>query len=424
MSIAFSCPDCGKTFKVPDDMAGKKAKCSGCGVMIQIANTVGITERPTSKSRGTANEADDWQDEPALKKRASKQLDDDEEDAAEDEPIRRRRPKKRKKQKKAMGKLVAFGMVGLAVLLLLGAGGGFAAWYFWPRNNDPMKFMPDDCQLLVSLKMEDVEHSAAYQELQKGQTLVGFRQAQRQLHQNSALSQAVVVRFWFAEKSKGFAFADPSGGEDYVGVIQTKNAIKLDDYLEANGGTAAFTKERVGRYTIHVSAKETVCLADSRTLVSANKKETLRSVLERDKVPVFSKGLQEALDKVNFAKPFIFAWSSNGQRLGPGGGAQDPFGFGKAVEQVNGVAMNADIDADINMAFTFFCKNETSARDFKTAWDKMLGTLKTFPGFPKEAMDLLAAIKLNVAGSTVEGTAAFKTKTLVKLFDANANPRR
>jgi hypothetical protein len=423
MSIAFSCPDCGKTFKVPDDMAGKKAKCSGCGVMIQIANTVGITERPTSKVRGAAGAADDWQEEAASRRRASKQLEDDDEEASADEPIRRRRPKKRKKQKKSMGKLVAFGMVGLAVLLLLGAGGGFSAWYFWPRNNDPMKFMPDDCQLVVSLKLEDVEHSAAYQELQKSQTLVGFRQAQRQLHQNSALSQAVVVRFWFAEKSKGFAFADPSAVEDYVGVIQTKNAIKLDDYLEANGGTAAFTKERVGRYTIYVAAKETVCLADSRTLVNANKKETLRSVLERDKVPVFSKGLQEALDKVNFAKPFVLAWSSTGPRLA-GGGAQDPFGFAKALEQVNGVAVNADIDADINMAFTFFCKNEPSAREFKTAWDKMLGALKTLPVFPKEAMDLLGTIKLTVAGSTVEGTAAINTKMLTKLFDANANPRR
>jgi hypothetical protein len=38
-------------------------------------------------------------------------------------------------------------------------------------------------------------------------------------------------------------------------------------------------------------------------------------------------------------------------------------------------------------------------------------------------MDLLAGIKLNIAGSNIEGTAAFKTKTLVKLFEMNANPR-
>ncbi|HEY1860000.1 MAG TPA: hypothetical protein VGG61_06580 [Gemmataceae bacterium] len=418
MSIAFSCPDCGKTFKVPDDMAGKKAKCSGCGVMIQIANTVGITERPTSRSRGTASEADDWQDEPALKKRASKPLDDDEEDAGEDEPIRRRRPKKRKKQKKAMGKLLAFGMVGLAVLLLLGAGGGFAAWYFWPRNNDPMKFMPDDCHMIISLKWDELEHSGALQEIQKGQGLGGFRDFQRQFHQNSALSQAVVLRIWHGAKTRAFGLGDPSGGEDYIDVIQTKNAIKLDDYLEVSGGANTFTKDRVGRYTIYVAAKETVCLADSKTLIMATKKETLRTVLERGKAPVFSKGLQDALDKVNFSKPFVLAVSpvAGPQIRAPGApGAADPFGLDKAVERVDGLALNADIDADMIFGFTIFCRNETSARDFKTAWDKFLGTLKTFPGFPKEGMDLLTAVKLNVAGSTVEGTATIKTKTLLKL---------
>jgi hypothetical protein len=424
MSIAFSCPDCGKTFKVPDDMAGKKAKCSGCGVMIQIANTVGITERPTSKSRGAASETDDWREDAASSRRASKRFEDDDDDVGADEPIRRRRPKKRKKQKKSMGKLVAFAMVGLAVLVLLGGGGGFAAWYFWPRNNDPMKFMPDDCHVIVSLKIDDLEHSGAFQEIQKSQALTGLRQFPRQYHQNSGLSQAVVLQVWHGEKSKAFMMADPSGTEDYIDVIQTKNAIKLDDYLEGHGGAAAFTKDRVGRYSIYVGTKETVCLVDSKTLVLSPKKETLRVALERGKPPTFSKSLQDALDKVNFSKPFALAASSLGSPQVRAQGAQDPFGFTKASEQVEGVALNVDVDADISVAFTILCKNESSARDFKTAWDKMLGILKTFPGVPKEGMDLLTAIKLNVTGSTVDGTAAFKTKTLVKLFDANANPRR
>ena len=30
MAIAVSCPNCGKNLKVPDDRAGKMAKCPGC----------------------------------------------------------------------------------------------------------------------------------------------------------------------------------------------------------------------------------------------------------------------------------------------------------------------------------------------------------------------------------------------------------
>src|SRR5260370_27860395 len=102
MSIAFSCPDCGKKYNVPESMAGRKAKCSGCGVMMQIANTVAITERPSARSRGAArDEADDWQEEESpRKKRASRQVVDDDE-LDDDEPIRKRRKGQRKPAKKS-----------------------------------------------------------------------------------------------------------------------------------------------------------------------------------------------------------------------------------------------------------------------------------------------------------------------------------
>src|SRR6516165_1376014 len=36
MTIAFSCPGCGKQFKVSENMAGRKAKCSACATIIQV----------------------------------------------------------------------------------------------------------------------------------------------------------------------------------------------------------------------------------------------------------------------------------------------------------------------------------------------------------------------------------------------------
>lgn len=34
--IAFTCPTCHKTFRVKEELAGKKAKCSGCGQIMQL----------------------------------------------------------------------------------------------------------------------------------------------------------------------------------------------------------------------------------------------------------------------------------------------------------------------------------------------------------------------------------------------------
>jgi PHP family Zn ribbon phosphoesterase len=36
MSIEFNCETCGKHYKVADAMAGKRAKCKGCGGIIQV----------------------------------------------------------------------------------------------------------------------------------------------------------------------------------------------------------------------------------------------------------------------------------------------------------------------------------------------------------------------------------------------------
>ena len=56
--ISFKCPnpECGKTFKVPDQHAGKKARCKSCGIQFNIpAREAGSTE---SKAAKTASSGD------------------------------------------------------------------------------------------------------------------------------------------------------------------------------------------------------------------------------------------------------------------------------------------------------------------------------------------------------------------------------
>jgi hypothetical protein len=46
MSITFSCPSCGKGYKVPEEYAGRSTKCQQCGTALTVPRTGAITSAP------------------------------------------------------------------------------------------------------------------------------------------------------------------------------------------------------------------------------------------------------------------------------------------------------------------------------------------------------------------------------------------
>lgn len=65
MAIAFACPDCSKTFKVDDSLAGRKATCKKCGTKFRIpaseletvaAGVAAISHTDTVAATGLAEE--------------------------------------------------------------------------------------------------------------------------------------------------------------------------------------------------------------------------------------------------------------------------------------------------------------------------------------------------------------------------------
>jgi hypothetical protein len=95
MPIAFSCPSCGSRLKVPDSLAGRKAKCSQCGGVVAVSAAAPPVVRPRPKTnpvrRPTPEEV-----EPEERPRREP------EDRDEDEvPRKERRPKKKKKKRLA-----------------------------------------------------------------------------------------------------------------------------------------------------------------------------------------------------------------------------------------------------------------------------------------------------------------------------------
>jgi hypothetical protein len=71
MPITFSC-GCGKTLRVPDEFAGRRAKCPGCGELVNIPGPEPVFEVEEKPKPGAAPPT-----QPGTK--PSKPLDDDDE---------------------------------------------------------------------------------------------------------------------------------------------------------------------------------------------------------------------------------------------------------------------------------------------------------------------------------------------------------
>jgi hypothetical protein len=86
MPISVSCPDCDKSLKVKDELAGKKIRCPDCSGVVPI---------PAKKSK---SDDDDFLDdmEPSTSKRKRRPVDDDDllDDDDDDEPVSKRRSRK------------------------------------------------------------------------------------------------------------------------------------------------------------------------------------------------------------------------------------------------------------------------------------------------------------------------------------------
>ena len=72
MSISFACPRCGKHFKVREELAGKRAKCS-CGNVLKIPDPAQLPPAETGPNASFA----DWLDEEAKPPAPSRHRDPD-----------------------------------------------------------------------------------------------------------------------------------------------------------------------------------------------------------------------------------------------------------------------------------------------------------------------------------------------------------
>ena len=192
MSISFSCTGCGRTLKVADELAGRKAKCPQCQAVLYIPEgpAVAVTPAPAAPVRRRA--APPRQEEY-----------DDRADAGEEPEDAPRRRKKAKKS--VLGPVLL--AVGAVLLLVVLAGGSFAAWWFLSGGgSEDLHFMPDGVQMVGQVHVDQITNSDALK-----QVYAAFPDAKAAFDQAASQSSGVdpnnLDRIYFGHEGRDSAAA-------------------------------------------------------------------------------------------------------------------------------------------------------------------------------------------------------------------------
>jgi phage FluMu protein Com len=428
MAIEFPCSGCEAVLKVADASAGKKCKCPNCSsVNVVPAATAEVEEdeveaprKVKSAKRGVATEP-----LPRVKKKARPLDEDDEadgfdEDATEDEE--ERKPKKgtgkkaKGKSKKGGGKkgLIIGGAIGLGLCLLLCGGGtvGLGYWYFRSGAAEDIRYYPNNAQAVETVHVDQITNSAVFKEIAAAG---GQNNEFANLENQYGIPSTNIDRYSTA-RTHG-----PS--PESITVVRTKTPVQAGDIsakLKGADAKVTFSEAAVGNFKINEPStppgapgiRNAFCLIDSKTVVYGQGR-TVRSVLERNKAPELSAGMQAVMKKADFSRSQTRVEDfsdGNQQMVMPGMGMGfGQFGPGKQFDNLV-EEVQAGSDLSVHAAITF--KDPASATAAKKEMDDNLQMTKNNP-LMKPFADI--QVTSTVSGSTLTTDVKIDGKTLAKL---------
>lgn len=421
MSISFQCTGCGRTLKVADELAGRKAKCPQCQAILYIPEgpAAAVTSAPAAPVR----------------RRASPPPPDEPDEGADVGEEMERRPRRRKKVKKSLLVPVLLG-VGALLLLLMVAGGSFAAWWFLSGgSSEDLYFMPDNTQMVGQVRVDQILNSDALK-----QVWTAFPDAKAAFDKASTQESGVETnnfeRMYFGTGSVSPTGASPPSA---IAVLHFKNGVKLEDLeagMKKGNPNLTFTDTKVGRYTmIDVKAPPVMfnlpapkgkpappppAPASLYALCMPNDKEVvmgqttvLQAVLNRDKKPDVNDKLQAAINATDFNATVAIAASRD--MLPPMTPAQTQ-AIPLPLDKVQGLSMTIKVGSDVDLSVTALCKDGTGAGELSGGLKTAIGGAKKQYGslLPPELADLLN-IEPQVSGSNVTIAKTIKVAPLIKM---------
>jgi len=306
----------------------------------------------------------------------------------------------------------------LAAVLVLGAMAvGLPSTAAADNPADDLKFMPADSNLLMVIQMEKLITSDSFKKLRKEIPMMD-KEFDESFRKHYVIDVGNVQRMVLGGNVKN----------EPVGVFQLKTAVTAD-VLKKGGNFKNFKEEKVGTFTLYVpdqefrdqEHREALCLVNDKTLVHGRVKD-LRPVLERNKKPEFSAGMQAALKEIDPAATVNYAVDLKALL-----GAEKPpmvpgVDFNKVADNASGALLAIKIGKDVEFRGVAVCKDEAGAKEAKKQADALLAffgdQLKKVPEgrIPKDLVEMPGMVKTSTKDNLGVATLAVKDDTVVALI--------
>jgi hypothetical protein len=412
MPITFKCSGCGKAYKVGDEKAGKKLKCPGCQAVVTVPSGP-AKKKPAKGGTGPASSDDEFDFASMASMEASADVGKESEESDDELPPPGETASTSSRGTKRQGKKSREGRSILPVLLIGGAivlglsvvgGGAFFAWNLLVANllHDPLMFLPDNCQMLVTVRLKEVEDSPLIQKLKLANPQIN-QQLDASTKEFAALAKAGIEQVYIATDSL-------TSQESGVAILRTRDSVPVAELKESvsKTGTGPVTDTKVGSYTMHEQGTKAYCVADSRTVVFGTG-QILRKILERNRKPEIPAALQQVMDLTDFKKQVAFAGcvaakapTSAAAPAALPSFSLNPFGGGSPVgDGVTGFAGSLAVASDMQIELTVVCKDSQTATTFKTQIDGLITLMQGLPGASQE--NPLKSLQITIDGNNLKG---------------------
>jgi hypothetical protein len=410
--LGFACSQCHTRLRVPEQLLGRKIKCPHCGAILNLPTTA---SRPANASGPPPEACNIRAGTPAVTQTAPPPP-PPVEATTDDEGVeeRTRRPLKEKKKSPAarpalppwliaLGSGLAVVVVGTVLLLAI---------FLWRRQasnlveTPPEHFLPDTPLYLVSLHMQDMLQSGAWQELQ--QELPELQQVFRQaLVQESSLSPMDMTLLLAGGNAKG----------EKTLILELAKPYSVEQLQKAFDPRQRWQAERVGSFTLYVDAQQSAFLSSGQRVV-VGPASVLRSVLERRGPPQLSEAFRAAWSSADKTKTLVLIAAENAlntKNLLPGGGALPFKGPAAGKSEPKALSLEVDAGADVGLRLVLHCQDAAEAQAAKREFELsklQLGLLAFF--FPKEIINIFTNMNTAVQGNQLVMSTRFAMRPVAR----------
>jgi hypothetical protein len=332
--------------------------------------------------------------------------------------------------------------VGLAVFALVGAG---LAWWLLGRKQaydwqQDARYFPDNCQMLLTVQVDEFLNSAAGQAVIREVALMEYRARQSFKFVSKKINGVdgkgtnpepelkpepePEPRRYYADmvrKETGLdlahirhlTVAGAHGGRPVV-IVRTSQAISAEQILSGTGH-ADVRKVQEGTQTVYEGGRNSFVLPEDRTVVFGPA-ETLRAIVRRNGAATLSPVLRQAIGQADFSKTVTLAadWQeAKKTRHGKGGFGPD---WLDALLLPEAGAFGFELTTQVDITFQGIFQDAGQATEFKAAVERQAALARNGGGLPPGLTKLVQNLRVSGAGSQVSISASSDAQVVVEMI--------